>query len=68
MEIRGPKGKAFRAYRLEPGQTMILYFKKESRTDPTTGISETVPMWGAIHTYMKGEFLIVETRGEVGGD
>ncbi|HEV2175137.1 MAG TPA: hypothetical protein VGR71_16310 [Nitrospira sp.] len=69
VEIRGPKGKGYRAYHLEPGQTMTLEFKKESRTDPATGISETtqVPFWCDIHTHMKGEFLVVETKGEVGG-
>jgi hypothetical protein len=69
VEIRGPKGKGFRAYHLEPGQTMTLIFKKESRPDPATGISETsqVPFWCDIHTHMKGEFLVLETRGEVGG-
>lgn len=69
VEIRGPKGKGYRAYHIEPGKTMILTFKKESRTDPATGISETsqVPFWCDIHTHMKGEFLVVETRGEVGG-
>jgi hypothetical protein len=48
---------------------MTLYFKKESRTDPETGISETtqVPWWCDIHTHMKGEFLIGKTRGEIGG-
>jgi len=69
VEIRGPKGKGYRAYHLEPGQTMTLSFKKESRTDPATGISETtqVPFWCDIHTHMRGEFLVVETKGEVGG-
>lgn len=69
VEVRGPKGKGFRAYHLEPGQTMTLSFKKESRSDPATGISETsqVPFWCDIHTHMKGEFLVLETRGEVGG-
>lgn len=69
VEIRGPKGKAYRAYHLEPGQTMTLIFKKESKSDPATGISETmqVPFWCDIHTHMKGEFLVVETKGEVGG-
>jgi hypothetical protein len=69
VEIRGPKGKGFRAYHLEPGQTMTLTFKKESRPDPATGISETsqVPFWCDIHTQMKGEFLVIETKGEVGG-
>ena len=69
VEIRGPKGKGFRAYHLEPGQTMTLYFSKPSTSDPATGISETsqVPFWCDIHTHMKGEFLVVETKGEVGG-
>lgn len=69
VEIRGPKGKGFRAYHLEPGQTMTLYFSKPSSSDPATGISETtqVPFWCDIHTHMKGEFLVVETRGEIGG-
>lgn len=69
VEIRGPKGKGFRAYHLEPGQTMTLYFSKPSTSDPATGISETsqVPFWCDIHTHMKGEFLVVETRGEIGG-
>ena len=69
VEIRGPKGKGFRAYHVDPGKTMTLTFKKESRSDPTTGISETtqVPFWCDIHTHMKGEFLVVETKGEVGG-
>lgn len=69
VEIRGPKGKGFRAYHLEPGQTMTLLFKKEARVDPMTGGSETiqVPFWCDLHTHMKGEFLVVETKGEIGG-
>ena len=69
VEIRGPKGKGFRAYHLEPGQTMTLYFSKPATADAATGISETsqVPFWCDIHTHMKGEFLVVETKGEIGG-
>ena len=69
VEIRGQKGKGFRAYHLEPGQTMTLYFQKGSHADPATGISETsqVPFWCDIHQHMKGEFLVLETKGEVGG-
>lgn len=54
---------------LEPGQTMTLVFNKPSKADPATGISETtqVPFWCDIHSHMKGEFLVVETKGEVGG-
>lgn len=69
VEIRSTKGKGLRAYHLEPGQTMTLHFKKGSQADPATGISETtqVPLWCDIHAHMRGEFLIVETKGEIGG-
>jgi hypothetical protein len=69
VEIRGQKGKGYRAYHLEPGQTMTLHFTKSGKADPQTGISETmqVPFWCDIHSHMKGEFLVVETKGEVGG-
>jgi hypothetical protein len=69
VELRGQKGKGYRAYHLEPGQTMTLLFTKKAQSDPATGISETtqVPFWCDIHTHMKGEFLVVETKGEVGG-
>jgi hypothetical protein len=48
---------------------MTLTLKKESRPDSATGISETSQVlfrWD-IHTHMKGEFLVLETRGEGGG-
>jgi hypothetical protein len=69
VEIRGPKGKGFRSYHLDAGQTMTLYFKKESPVDPATGGTDTiqVPFWCDIHPHMKGEFLVVETTGEIGG-
>ena len=69
VEIKDQKSKGFKAYHLEPGQTMTLHFKKEASADPATGISETsqVPFWCDIHTHMKGEFLVLETKGEVGG-
>ena len=69
VEIKDQKSKGFKAYHLEPGQTMTLHFKKEASADPATGISETsqIPFWCDIHTHMKGEFLVLETKGEVGG-
>lgn len=69
VEIRGSKGKGLKAYHLDPGKTMTMYFKKESRPDPVTGTDETiqVPFWCDIHSHMKGEFLVIETTGEVGG-
>ena len=68
-EIKGLKGKGVRAYHLDPGEHMILNFEQASRPDPATGISETtqVPFWCDIHTHMRGEFLVIETKGEVGG-
>lgn len=69
-EIKGgPKSKGVRGYHLDPGEHMILTFKQPSTTDPATGIRETtqVPFWCDIHTGMRGEFLVIETRGEVGG-
>ena len=48
---------------------MTLTLKKEFSPDPATGISETsqVPFWCGIHTHMKGEFLVIEMKGELGG-
>ena len=68
-ELKGPKGKGIRGYHLDPGEHMILTFKEPSTTDPATGIRETtqVPFWCDLHTHMRGEFLVIETRGEVGG-
>ena len=68
-KIRGPKGKGIMAYHLDAGKTMTLTFQEGVRPDPATGISETsrVPLWCDIHTHMKGEFLVLETKGEVGG-
>ena len=69
VEMRDSKGKGFKAYHLEPGKSMILRFTKGSPTDFATGIRETtqVPFWCDLHAHMRGEFLVVETRGEVGG-
>jgi hypothetical protein len=69
VEMKDSKGKGHMAYHLAPGKSMTLHFTKGSPTDLTTGIRETtqMPFWCDIHAHMKGEFLIVETRGEVGG-
>jgi hypothetical protein len=69
VEFRGAKGKGVRSYHLDPGRTMTLYFKKGSQPDAATGISDTqqIPFWCDLHANMKGEFLVVETRGEIGG-
>jgi hypothetical protein len=69
VEMRDSNGKGHMAYHLAPGKSMTLRFTKGSPTDFATGIRETtqVPFWCDIHAHMKGEFLVVETRGEVGG-
>jgi hypothetical protein len=64
VEMRDSKGKGLKAYHLEPGKTMTLHFTKGSTTDRET---TQVPFWCDIHAHMRGEFLVVETRGEVGG-
>jgi hypothetical protein len=64
VEMRDAKGKGFKAYHLEPGKTMTLHFSKTSTADRET---MQVPFWCDLHAHMKGEFLVVETRGEIGG-
>jgi len=64
VEMRDSRGKGFKAYHLEPGRTMTLHFSKPSTMDRET---TRVPFWCDLHAHMKGEFLVVETRGELGG-
>ncbi|MDH5725716.1 MAG: hypothetical protein OEY60_09600 [Nitrospira sp.] len=64
VEMRDSKGKGFKAYHLEPGKIMTLHFSKASTPERET---TQVPFWCDPHTHMKGEFLVVETRGETGG-
>jgi hypothetical protein len=64
IEMRDSRGKGLKAYHLEPGKTMTLHFSKSSTTDRET---TQVPFWCDLHAHMKGEFLVVETRGEIGG-
>jgi hypothetical protein len=54
---------------VDAGKTATLIFSKPSKHDPATGISETQQygLWCDIHPHMRGEFLILETKGEVGG-
>lgn len=63
------KKNGIRSYHVPAGKTATLYFSKASRVDPSTGIRETAhyPFRCDIHRDMKGEFLVVETRGEMGG-
>ena len=63
------KKNGIRSYHVPAGKTATLYFTQVSRVDPSTGIRETkqYPFRCDIHPNMKGEFLVVETRGEMGG-
>lgn len=58
------KGKGVRSFHVDPGKTATLYFTKGHSTE-----RETIqyPFWCDIHSNMKGEFLVVETTGEIGG-
>jgi hypothetical protein len=63
------KTKGVRSYHVPAGKTATLYFTQASRVDPSTGIRETsqYPFKCDIHPNMKGEFLVIETRGEISG-
>ena len=58
-----------KSFHVDAGKVATLVFTKPVKHDPATGISETeqYAFWCDIHPHMKGEFLIVETKGEVGG-
>ena len=58
-----------KSFHVDAGKIATLVFSKSAKHDPATGISETEQygFWCDIHPHMKGEFLIVETKGEVGG-
>ena len=68
-DVKEVKTKEFRSYHVPPGKTATLYFAPASRVDPQTGIRETkqYPFKCDLHPTMKGEFLVIETRGEIGG-
>ena len=63
------KTEEIRSYHVPPGKTAILYFTQASHVDPLTGYQETIqyPFRCDLHPNMKGEFLVIETRGELGG-
>jgi len=58
-----------KSFHVDAGKVATLVFTKPVKHDPATGISETEQygFWCDLHPHMKGEFLIVETKGEVGG-
>jgi len=58
------KGKGVRAYHIRPGKSITLTFTKGSTKDVET---QHIPFSCDLHPDMKGEFFVVETKGEVGG-
>ncbi len=64
VEVKDVKGKGHTGYTLQPGKTMTLHFYKAANADQST---IQVPFWCHLHPQHKGEFLVVETRGELGG-
>jgi hypothetical protein len=68
-EVTEVKNKGIRSYHVPAGKTATLYFTQASHVDPLTGYQETIqyPFQCDIYPNMKGEFLVVETRGEMGG-
>lgn len=67
IEVRG---KNFKSFHVDPGQTMTLHFSTApSKFDPATGTAESLrhALWCDIHPDVKGEVYVIETRGEVGG-
>lgn len=63
------KTEGLRSYHVPAGKTATLYFTQASYVDPLTGYQETIqyPFRCDLHPNMKGEFLVIETRGEIGG-
>lgn len=68
-DVKEVKSEGLRSYHVPGGKTATLYFSQASRSDPQTGIRETkqYPFKCDLHPNMKGEFLVIETRGEIGG-
>ena len=55
------RGRIF-SYHVDPGKTATIYFKKSSTSEHET---VQVSFWCDIHAQMQGEFLVVETTGEM---
>jgi plastocyanin len=58
------KNKGVKSFHVDPGKTAMIYFTKGHSSARGT---MQYPFWCDIHSNMKGEFLIVETTGAVGG-
>ena len=58
------KRKSFKAFHVDPGKTATLSFTRKPSPDRETLY---YTFWCDIHPAIKGEFLVVETTGEIGG-
>lgn len=63
------KGKGFRSFHVDPGQTMTLHFSTAPTKFGPAGGAESLryALWCDIHPEVKGEVYVIETRGEIGG-
>ena len=63
------KGKGFRSFHVDPGQTMTLRFSTASTKVGPSGSAESLryALWCDMHPEVKGEVYVIETRGEIGG-
>jgi hypothetical protein len=63
------KGKGFRSFHVDPGQTMTLHFSTASTKFGPAGSAESLryALWCDMHPEVKGEVYVIETRGEIGG-
>lgn len=58
------KKKHFIAFHVDPGKTATLSFTKRSNPERETMY---YTFWCDLHPAIKGEFLVIETTGEIGG-
>lgn len=63
------KGKGFRSFHVDPGQTMTLHFSTASTKFGPAGGAESLryALWCDMHPEVKGEVYVIETKGEIGG-
>jgi len=65
------RGKHFKSFHVEPGQTMTLRFATApSKFEPLLGPSGSLryALWCDIHPEVKGELYVIESRAELYGD
>ena len=63
------KGKNFRSFHVNPGETMVLRFTTAPKKFDAAGALESLrhALWCDIHPEVRGEVYVIETWGEIGG-